>query len=94
MAASRGLSYGSVEPHVALALDAVNKKSPWVLIQETGAEHFQQMGLSVYIHSPWIPSLLASRKKYKVPSAQAGLFQLGSQICKYTTVNRQVCTLF
>lgn len=70
------------------------KKKSLGLNSRDWGRHFQQMGLSVYIRSPWIPSLLAFRKECKVPSAQAGLFQLGSQICEYITVNGQVCTLF
>ena len=34
------------------------------------------------------------QEKVQVPSSHSGLFQLGSEICKYTTVNRQVCKLF
>ena len=49
---------------MAQDLNVVNtqKKRLHIFIQKTEAEHSWQMGLSVY-HSPWIPSLLAFRKK-------------------------------
>lgn len=80
---------------MAWALNVVNiqKKSPG-LNSETGAEHSWQIGQSVYIHSPWIPSLLAFRKKCKSLLLPLSCVSLVVKSVNMPVVNRQSVSCF
>jgi hypothetical protein len=52
------------------------------------------MGLSVYIHSLWIPSLLDSRKKPKSLLLTLGCFSLVVRVVNMPMVNRRSVSCF